>query len=157
MGFPNSSGGKEATCNEGDPGWIPGLGRSCGKGIGYLLQYSWASQEAQMVKNLPAMWETRVGTILWRRKWQSTRVFLPGESAWTEEPASIGSQRETPQLREQAQHRYTHIYLKCIESYRFFVDWATFSFFHFGFFNLTMITSDSNDTPFHSCLFFFLI
>ena len=29
-----------------------------GEGIGYLLQYSWASLVTQTVKNLPAMWET---------------------------------------------------------------------------------------------------
>ena len=41
---------------------FPGSGRSPGKGIGYPLQYSWASLVAQMVKNLPAMWETWVGS-----------------------------------------------------------------------------------------------
>ena len=40
-------------CNAGGPGWIPGLGRSTGKGIGYPLQYSWASLVAQLVKHLP--------------------------------------------------------------------------------------------------------
>ena len=40
MGFSGSSGGKESTCNAGDPGSIPGLGRSPGEGIGYPLQYS---------------------------------------------------------------------------------------------------------------------
>ena len=39
-GFPGSSAGKESTCNAGDPGSIPGLGRSPGEGIGYPLQYS---------------------------------------------------------------------------------------------------------------------
>ena len=34
------SGGKESTCNVGDPSLIPGLGRSPGEGISYLLQYS---------------------------------------------------------------------------------------------------------------------
>ena len=57
-GFPNSSVGKESTCNAGDSSLIPGLGRSAGEGIGYLLQSSWASIMAQLVKNLPAMWET---------------------------------------------------------------------------------------------------
>ena len=37
---PYSSVGKESTCNAGDPGLIPGLGRSTGEGIGYPLQYS---------------------------------------------------------------------------------------------------------------------
>ena len=59
-GFPDSSVGKESACNEGDPGLIPGLGRSAGEGIGYPLQYSWVSPVAQLVKNQPAMWETWV-------------------------------------------------------------------------------------------------
>ena len=33
MGFPNSSVGKESACKAGDPGSIPGLGRSAGQGI----------------------------------------------------------------------------------------------------------------------------
>ena len=40
MGFPDSSVGKESTCNAGDLGSIPGLGRSPGEGKGYPLQYS---------------------------------------------------------------------------------------------------------------------
>ena len=54
-GSPDSSVGKESTCNEGDPGSICGLGRSAGEGIGYSLQSSWASLVAQLVKNPPAM------------------------------------------------------------------------------------------------------
>ena len=40
MGFPGSSAGKESACSAGDPGLIPGLGRSAGEGIGHPLQYS---------------------------------------------------------------------------------------------------------------------
>ena len=40
MGFPCGSAGKESTCNVGDLGLIPGLGRSPGGGKGYPLQYS---------------------------------------------------------------------------------------------------------------------
>ena len=39
-GFPHSSVGKESACSAGDPGSIPGLGRSPGKGKGYPLQFS---------------------------------------------------------------------------------------------------------------------
>ena len=39
LGFPGSSAGKESTSNAGDPGLIPGSGRSTGEGIGYPLQY----------------------------------------------------------------------------------------------------------------------
>ena len=51
MGFSHSSVGKESTCNAGDPGSIPGSGRSTGEGIGYPLPYSWVSLVTQMVKN----------------------------------------------------------------------------------------------------------
>ena len=40
MGFPDSSVDKESTCNAGNPGSIPGSGRSPGEGKGYALQYS---------------------------------------------------------------------------------------------------------------------
>ena len=56
--FPDSSAGKESSCNAGDPSWIPGSGRSTAEGIGNPLQYSWVSLVAQLVKNLHAMWET---------------------------------------------------------------------------------------------------
>ena len=39
-GFPGGSAGKESACNTGDPGLIPGLGRSPGEGNSYPLQYS---------------------------------------------------------------------------------------------------------------------
>ena len=38
-----------------------------------------SSLVAQMLKNLPAMQETWVGKLLWRREWQPTLVFLPRE------------------------------------------------------------------------------
>ena len=66
LGFPDSSVGKEFTCNTGDPGSIPGSGRSGGEGIDYPLQYSWSSLVAQLVKNLPAMWGTWVRSLGWK-------------------------------------------------------------------------------------------
>ena len=45
MGFPGSSAGKESACNAGDPGLIPGLGRSPGERNGYPLQYSCLESE----------------------------------------------------------------------------------------------------------------
>ena len=59
-GLPYGSAGEESTCNVGDLGSTPGLGRSAGEGIGYPLQYPWASLVAQLVKNLPEMQETWV-------------------------------------------------------------------------------------------------
>ena len=64
-GFPDSSVGKESACNAGDPSSIPGLGRSTGEGIGYSLQYSWASLMAQLVKNLPALQKTWLRSLGW--------------------------------------------------------------------------------------------
>ena len=64
-GYPISSVGKEFTCNARDPGLIPGSGSSAKEGIGYLIQYSWASLVAQLVKNLPTMWETWVRSLGW--------------------------------------------------------------------------------------------
>ena len=40
LGFPGGSDGNESSCNVGDLGLIPGLGRSPGEGNGYPLQYS---------------------------------------------------------------------------------------------------------------------
>ena len=96
MGFPGSSAGKESACNAGDPGSIPGSGRSPGEGIGYPFLYSWASLVAQTVKKLPAVQETWVGKIPWRRERHPTPVFWPGESPWMEDPGRLqfmGSQR----------------------------------------------------------------
>ena len=101
-------------CSVWDLGSIPQLGRSPGEGKGYPLQYSglensmdcivhgvtksriqlnsfhfhftfiWASLIGQSVKNLRAVQETWVRSLVrkiaWRRKWQPTPVFLPGES-----------------------------------------------------------------------------
>ena len=51
-----------------------------------------------MVKNPPAnagderhKFDPWVGKILWRRAWQPTQIFLPGESPWTEEPGGLQS------------------------------------------------------------------
>ena len=74
MGFPDSSVGKESACNAGDPGSIPGLGRSTGEGIGYPLQYSWASLVAQLVKNLPTMRETWVRYLGWEDPLEKGKV-----------------------------------------------------------------------------------
>ena len=75
---------------------IPGSGIYPGEGVGYPLQYSWASLVAQMVKNLPEMQETWVRSLGWDPLEEGMAVFLPGECPWTEEPGglqSIGSQR----------------------------------------------------------------
>ena len=82
QGFPGSSAGKESTCNAGDPGLIPGSGRSPGKGIGYPFQYSWAFLVAQTVKNLPAMWETCGQSLDWEDSLQEGMATHSSILAW---------------------------------------------------------------------------
>ena len=65
MGFPDSSVGNKSACNAGDPGLIPGLGRSAGEGIGYPLQCFGAFLMAQLVKNPPVIGETWVRFLDW--------------------------------------------------------------------------------------------
>ena len=91
--FPGGSDGKTSAYNAGDPGSIPGSGRSPGEGNGNPLQYSWpapkkglkeiwASLVAQMVKRLPTVnpgFNPWVWKISWRRKRQPTLVLLPGK------------------------------------------------------------------------------
>ena len=81
LGLPYSSVGKEYACNAGDPSSISGWGRSAGEGIGYPLQYSWASLVSQLVKNPPAMWETWVQSLGWEDPLEkgNSPVFWPGE------------------------------------------------------------------------------
>ena len=82
MGFPHSSLGKESSCNVGDPGSVPRLGRSAGEGIGYSLQYSWASFVAQLVKNPPAVRETWVGSLGWEDPLEKGKATHASILAW---------------------------------------------------------------------------
>ena len=87
MGFPDISVGKESTSNARDTGVITGLGRSAGEGIGYPLQYSWASFVAELVKKPPAMQETWVQSLGWEdplEKGKATRSsILSWRIPWT--------------------------------------------------------------------------
>ena len=56
---------KKSTCNAGGPSSFPGSGSSPGEGIGYLLQYSWASLVAQTIKDPPAMREDWIQSFHW--------------------------------------------------------------------------------------------
>ena len=80
-GFPDSSVGKEFACNAGDPGSIPGWGRSPGEGIGYPLQY-WASFVAQLVKNPPALQETWVQSLDWEDTLEKGKATNSNILAW---------------------------------------------------------------------------
>ena len=56
--FPGSSAGKESTCDAGNLSSFPGSGNFTGEGIDYILQCSWVSFVAQLVKNMPVIWDT---------------------------------------------------------------------------------------------------
>ena len=81
LGFPDTSVGKESAGNAGDTSLNLGSQRSAGEGIGYTLQYSWASLMAQLVKNLPAMLETWVQSLGWDDPLEKglVSIFWPGE------------------------------------------------------------------------------
>ena len=89
LGFPDSSVGKESACNAGDPGSTPG------EGIGYPLQYSWASLMAQLVKNPPATWETWVWSLGWEDPLEKGKATHSSILAWRIPCTvqSMGSQR----------------------------------------------------------------
>ena len=78
---------KKSTYNAGDPGSIPGEGKSAGGEMGYLFQYSWASLVAHPVKNLPAMRETWIQSLGWEyplKKGKATHSsILAGRIPWT--------------------------------------------------------------------------
>ena len=100
FGFSDSSVDKESACNAGDPILIPELERSPGEGIGYPLQYSWASLMVQTAKNLPAMWETWVQSLSWEDSLEEGMAahlsILTWRIPWTEVPGGLqpmGSQR----------------------------------------------------------------
>ena len=117
LGFPDSSVGKESTCDAGNPSWIPGLGWSAGEGIGYLLQYSWASLVAQLVKNLPAMQETWVQSLGWEDPLEKGTAahssILAWRIPWTEEAGGLRS-RGSQKVRHNwvtNTHTYTHTHI----------------------------------------------
>ena len=81
-GFPESSVGKGPSCKAGEPGSIPGLGRSAGEGIGHPLQYSWASLVSQLVKYLPAMQEMWVQALVWEDPLEKGKATHSSILAW---------------------------------------------------------------------------
>ena len=74
--------GKESAYNAGDLGLVPGLGRSAGEEIGYPLEYSWASLVAQLVKNLPTVWEIWVGSLGWKDPLENGKATHSNILAW---------------------------------------------------------------------------
>ena len=81
QGFPDSAVSKESACNAGDHGSIPSSGISTGGGIGYP-RHSWASLVAQLVKNLPTMWETWVRSLGWEDPLEKGKATRSSILAW---------------------------------------------------------------------------
>ena len=75
MGFPDGSVGKGSACNEGDPGSIPGLGRSLGEGNGYPLQYSGLENSMDCVAHGVAKSWTRLRDFS-KKKYEATANYL---------------------------------------------------------------------------------
>ena len=66
LGFLGGSAGKVSTCNAGDLGLIPGLGRSPGEGNGYLLQYSGLENSWTVARQAPrSMGILQAKTLEW--------------------------------------------------------------------------------------------
>ena len=104
---------KNPPCNAGDPGLLCGLGRSAGEGIGYPLQYSWASLVAHLVKNLPAMRETWVRSLGWEDPLEEGMATHFSIFAWTRMLAwdtlsSIKWTEEPSELEFMASQRVGH-------------------------------------------------
>ena len=125
---------KESTCKAGDPWLIPGSGRSPEEGIGYPLQYSWASLAAQVVKNPPGMQETSVQSLDWKDPLEAGMTTQSSILAWRI-PMDRGAWRATvhgvtkseTQLSNQAQHTtqpmyvYLCIYLYVLQSVSIYI------------------------------------
>ena len=71
LGFPHSSVGKESACSAGDPGSIPGLGRSPGEGNGNPLQYSCLENPMDR-----GAWQS-MGSQESDRTWQLNYYYFP--------------------------------------------------------------------------------
>ena len=95
-GFPDSSVGKESSCNAGDPGSIPGSGKIPWRRdrlpAPVFLGFSGGSDCKGSASNagdlglIPGS-----GKLPWRRAWQPIPIFLPGESPYTEESGRLQS------------------------------------------------------------------
>ena len=107
-----SSAGKEFTCNAGDPGLIPGSGRSSREGMGYPFQYSWASLVAQLGKNPPPMWDTWARSLGWKDPLE--REWLPTQYSCLENSMDYtvhGVAKSWTRLSNFHFHVYIHVFM----------------------------------------------
>ena len=80
--FPDSSVGKESTCDAGDPSLIPVSGSSAGEGIVYPLQYPWTSLVAQLVENPPVVQQFWVRFLDWEDPLEKGKATHSSILAW---------------------------------------------------------------------------
>ena len=143
--FPGGSDDKESTCNAGDPGLIPGLGRFPGEGNGYPLHYSYLENSMDRgswraivhrvpksqtwLSNSTFIWPSFVAQLVKNplAMWETWVSSLGWESPWRRErlPTPVFWTREFHGLYRSWGHRVRH-------------DWATFTH------SLTKILSNYN-------------
>ena len=75
-GFPGGTAGKESTCNAGDLGLIPGLGRSPGVGKGYPLQYSGLENSMDCIPLGVAKSQTRLSEFHFQWSLQEAKMLF---------------------------------------------------------------------------------
>ena len=80
--FSGSSAGKESTCNAGNLSSFPGSGNSTGEGIDYVLQCSWVSFVAQLVKNLPVIRDSWIWSLGWEDPLEMGKATHSSILAW---------------------------------------------------------------------------
>ena len=78
MGFPCDPAGKESTCNAGNLGSIPRLGRSPGEGKGYPLQYSGLENSMDFIVH--GVMKSQKQTLQAKREWQDIFKVLKGKN-----------------------------------------------------------------------------
>ena len=111
MGFPCGSAGKESTCNAGDLGLIPGLGRSPGEGKGYPLQYSGLENSMDYIVH----GVTKSQTWLWL----SLSLFTVRKQIFTKNnKTNISSVRVTYNVRAKINSPYTHVVVEFFRTSR---------------------------------------
>ena len=120
--FPESSAGKESSCNAGDSGLIPGSGRSTREGMGNPLQYSWPPPVVQLVKKIHLHcgkpgFDPWVGKIPWKRGRLPTPV-LAWRISWT--VWSMGSQR--------VRHDWTTFTFTTLPCFRLFLKYLSLKY-----------------------------
>ena len=87
MGFPGDSDGEESACNAGDPGLVPGSGRSPGEGNAYPLQDSCLENSM----NGGASWAVVHGVAKSRTQLSDSCIYTPSDFLFLLEATSLTS------------------------------------------------------------------